>query len=1343
MMGQFLRLFFFVVLSIGIILNVGDKSEREFDAPQEFHDYHREIRTREGQSAPEYPSNNKILELQKAGIAFDARTISKSKNSLNWIERGPANFSGRSRAVIADLDDGNDNTWFSGGVGGGIWKTTNAGASWSDLTPNLPTLAVTTMAQAASDHTILYAGTGEGFYNIGSIVGDGIFKSTDKGLSWIQLSSTAGQNNFSFVNRIIISPSDANIILAATNAGIFRSTNGGVTWTAGYSGGGLRIQHILYNPQNANTVYAAGSSGNGTDLGGTILRSLNGGVTWSPISTGITQGGRIELAIAPSDTTRLYAAQYVDESTSRLYMTTTAGATWGIVNETNGTNPNWFNGQGWYDNSLAVDPYAKDTVLVGGLNWNRVVIQPGSTNQNVRSADTVGTASFLKFESFAGIPFLNGGVGTGMNGFGGASSTNLAAADTVITIELRFGTGITQKGHRFSVGAGGSGIAAGNYIYSNYVDVPFQAWDITNNRQLMVSFRDEKNDGAFDLNASSRDVSGSTPVYREYIFVHAVTYNASAASGNISVAGGIKYKTVMEVGPALAAASWTPNSLPSSTITLRYDTVAVYTRITTKITNWFTGESQPFVHADQHGIYIIPKNASTRQFKILVSNDGGVAFSPDRGVSWNFDETTADGLNTTQFYGVSKKPGGDQYVAGSQDNGSLQSPNSAAANSAWTRRLGGDGFECVWNYADANKILLSLYYNEIWRSTNGGSSFSKLSPGISDQSDLNAPFITRLGYSQFGPDFITAIGRGGVSYSTNFGTTWSVSPIPVATWGSRPSSVSGLTTVSIANPWIVWAGQRMSSSGTIGKIFVSKDQAKTFTETNNYSTNLGSISGLATHPSQDSTAYVLFSFANYPKILRTTNLGSTWSDISGFGTNSTSNNGFPNVAVYSLLVMPHNNSEIWVGTEIGLFVSTNAGVSWSYSNNGLPAVSIWQMQIVDKQVVLATHGRGVWTVDIPQIPVRATVLATIPDTTVSVNFGKFFYRTMSQVFQAQDANPLTYIASVSSDGLKAVLSNDSLYFQSVTDRNGVYEIRLTANNGYANSVSFKINMPDPSAPVLTLGALSTSAANVIRFGIGANEGLMTPTLSVNLTSVSVQKYGKIWFGDYPWSGSGNLAVSLSAADSSGNVSNLSRNYSIAPLSKSLYVGSFIITGEGEGYILTNDLENYETPDNWQIAQTPIEIMSTGKNIRITMNASHQAYSVGLYELINNQWVEMEMRVRGGMISAIYHGNPVAAFSNSARTIPKVFALEQNYPNPFNPTTVIRYSVPATNRVALRIYNLLGQEIRTLVESTQEANFYEVVWDGKNNKGVSVAAGVYLYRLESGSTHFTKKMLLIK
>ncbi|HXG01227.1 MAG TPA: FlgD immunoglobulin-like domain containing protein, partial [Bacteroidota bacterium] len=100
-------------------------------------------------------------------------------------------------------------------------------------------------------------------------------------------------------------------------------------------------------------------------------------------------------------------------------------------------------------------------------------------------------------------------------------------------------------------------------------------------------------------------------------------------------------------------------------------------------------------------------------------------------------------------------------------------------------------------------------------------------------------------------------------------------------------------------------------------------------------------------------------------------------------------------------------------------------------------------------------------------------------------------------------------------------------------------------------------------------------------------------------------------------------------------------------------------------------------------------------------------------------------------------------------VPSQFALEQNYPNPFNPTTTIRYALPKSARVMLRVYDMLGREVKVLKDDLVAAGTHEVVWDGKNAAGSTVASGVYFYQMEArptdGSTAFTsmRKMLLVK
>jgi len=114
-------------------------------------------------------------------------------------------------------------------------------------------------------------------------------------------------------------------------------------------------------------------------------------------------------------------------------------------------------------------------------------------------------------------------------------------------------------------------------------------------------------------------------------------------------------------------------------------------------------------------------------------------------------------------------------------------------------------------------------------------------------------------------------------------------------------------------------------------------------------------------------------------------------------------------------------------------------------------------------------------------------------------------------------------------------------------------------------------------------------------------------------------------------------------------------------------------------------------------------------------------------------------------------NPPVSVVNDTESLPRTFALHQNYPNPFNPETRIRYALPTASYVKLTVYNTLGQKVQTLVNEKQNAGYYDVQWNGKNNAGVQVSSGVYVYRLEgrepstrSGLSFVqTKKMLLLR
>ena len=100
-----------------------------------------------------------------------------------------------------------------------------------------------------------------------------------------------------------------------------------------------------------------------------------------------------------------------------------------------------------------------------------------------------------------------------------------------------------------------------------------------------------------------------------------------------------------------------------------------------------------------------------------------------------------------------------------------------------------------------------------------------------------------------------------------------------------------------------------------------------------------------------------------------------------------------------------------------------------------------------------------------------------------------------------------------------------------------------------------------------------------------------------------------------------------------------------------------------------------------------------------------------------------------------------AFSEAL--IPEVFALHQNYPNPFNPSTSLRYDLPENSFVNITIYDMMGREVKTLVNQSQDAGYKSVVWNATNDYGRPVSAGIYLYQIQAGKYISTKKMVLLK
>ncbi len=303
-----------------------------------------------------------------------------SISSVAWTSVGPNNIAGRVRSIA--VHPTNPNIIYAGSVSGGIWKSFNSGGTWIPLTDIAPSSVIGCIAIHPSNPNIIYAGTGEGYFNVDALRGIGILKSTDAGNSWTILKKFEKASSpyyYHFINKIIIQPNDPNIMyaaLSASDAGVWKSTDAGETWTKGFSPSSSSrfCVDLVMDPVNPNVLYAAFGLFSSTDG---IYKTSNGGISWTKLTNGFplatTKYRRISLAIAPSNSNILYACLADSNSyTHSIQKSTNGGENWFTVgtpfDNTQAVNGTHLGGQGWYNNVIIVHPSNPNIVYTGGIN---------------------------------------------------------------------------------------------------------------------------------------------------------------------------------------------------------------------------------------------------------------------------------------------------------------------------------------------------------------------------------------------------------------------------------------------------------------------------------------------------------------------------------------------------------------------------------------------------------------------------------------------------------------------------------------------------------------------------------------------------------------------------------------------------------------------------------------------------------------------------------------------------------------------------------------------------------------------------------------------------------------
>ena len=296
--------------------------------------------------------------LLAGGFAISPLGISQAQQypesmyqEIRWRMIGPFR-GGRTRAVAGVPNQ--PNLFYIGAVNGGVWKSDDYGRTWTPIFDQEPSQSIGAIAVAPSDHNIIYVASGEGLHRPDLSVGNGIYKSTDAGKTWVHLGLREGQQ----IPALVVDPRDPNKVFAAVlghpygpnqERGVFRSTDGGNTWQKilykDENTGGSDIEMDLSNPDVLYASLWETREGPWEDnnqfqgIGGGLFKSTDAGNTWHPLTNGLPKNvTQINVAIAASQPSRLYAAvattdhgEYGSGAGLGVYRSDDTGETWHVA----------------------------------------------------------------------------------------------------------------------------------------------------------------------------------------------------------------------------------------------------------------------------------------------------------------------------------------------------------------------------------------------------------------------------------------------------------------------------------------------------------------------------------------------------------------------------------------------------------------------------------------------------------------------------------------------------------------------------------------------------------------------------------------------------------------------------------------------------------------------------------------------------------------------------------------------------------------------------------------------------------------------------------------------------
>lgn len=356
------------------------------------------------------------------------------------------------------------------------------------------------------------------------------------------------------------------------------------------------------------------------------------------------------------------------------------------------------------------------------------------------------------------------------------------------------------------------------------------------------------------------------------------------------------------------------------------------------------------IHVDQHALAFDPRDSQ----RLIVGNDGGINISSDGGSTWTEEQT----LPITQFYHITMDvTNPERLYGGTQDNGTMRTLTGNLND--WRIFYGGDGFYVIVDPNNPDIIYAESQFGLLSKSTDGGRTFRLARTGIDPDEPTNwsTPVVMDPNDSR-----VLYYGTNRVYRTDNGAASWYAISDNLSD-GTADSYLGTMTTIAVApsNSGVIYAGTDDSH------VWVTADTGATWTDIS-AALPFRWVTRVAVDPNDEMIAYVTFSGLKWnspqPHVFRTTDMGSSWEDISS---------NLPDAPVNTIVVDPSFPDNLYVGTDVGAYHSTDAGQSWAPLGQGMPTVSVYDLFIHPtlRQMVAGTHGRSMYKIDlVPLTDVR-------------------------------------------------------------------------------------------------------------------------------------------------------------------------------------------------------------------------------------------------------------------------------------------------------------------------------------------------------------------------------------